>query len=505
MVERTAWLARLDSFLGRTTMYRLVLVLLLVLAAYAFVLSALGLLAFTTAELGAALAAAVVASWGGTRVMAMMLRTRPHTESSLITGLLLFFVMFPSDEASGVGGIALAGLAAAASKYLVAVRGRHIFNAAAFGAVVVTLLGLGAAAWWAANPAMLPLVALCTLLLLYRTRKLSMGAVFLGLAVGILVVRLVAGGTDPLAAVGLVFESYPVLFLLGFMLTEPLSLPPRRWQQLLVAAVVAVVLALQISIPPVFLGPEYALLIGNAVAFAMGQRRRVRLRFSGSRQLTPTSAEVSFTPEKPVRFQAGQYMELTLPHARADRRGLRRIFSISSAPDDDSVRFGLRLSDPPSSFKSALLNLRPGEAVDATTVAGDFVLPSDPSVPLLLFAGGIGVTPFISQLRFLEGSGQQRDVVMVYVVSAPAELAYMDELSRVRVLLFCPGDPGTLPGNWVHGSAGFPTADELKNLVPDLKRRQAYLSGSPTTLARAKPVIREAGGKSIRTDAFLGY
>lgn len=505
MVGRLNWLTRLDTFLGRATMYRLVLILLLILAAYAFVLSALGLLAFTPAELGATLATAVVTSWAGTRVMSMMLRTRPHTESSLITGLLLFFVMFPSDDAAGVGGIALAGLLAAASKYLVAFRGRHIFNPAAFGAVAVTLLGLGAAAWWAANPAMLPVVLLCTALILYRTRKLPMGAVFIVLAVGILVVRLAAGGTDPATALQLVFVSYPVLFLLGFMLTEPLTLPPRRWQQLLVAAVVAVVLALQISIPPVFLGPEYALLIGNAVAFTMGQRRRIRLRYTGSRQLTPTSAEVSFTPETPVRFRPGQYMELTLPHDRPDRRGLRRIFSISSAPDDGTVRFGLRLSNPPSSFKSALLNLRPGASVDATTVAGDFVLPADPSVPLLLFAGGIGVTPFLSHLRSTAGTGQGRDVVLVYVVSAPAELGYVDELAQARVILFCPGDPEQLPDGWTRGGTGFPSAEDLRALIPDLDRRRVYLSGSPRTLARAKPVIREAGGKSIRTDAFLGY
>ena len=36
--------------------------------------------------------------------------------------------------------------------------------------------------------------------------------------------------------------------------------------------------------------------------------------------------------------------------------------------------------------------------ITGTLVGGDFCLPRDPSVPLLLAAGGIGVTPFISQL-----------------------------------------------------------------------------------------------------------
>ena len=51
MAGRLKWLSMFDTFLGRATMYRLVLILLLILAAYAFILSALGLLAFTPAEL----------------------------------------------------------------------------------------------------------------------------------------------------------------------------------------------------------------------------------------------------------------------------------------------------------------------------------------------------------------------------------------------------------------------------------------------------------------------
>lgn len=143
------------------------------------------------------------------------------------------------------------------------------------------------------------------------------------------------------------------------------------WQQLVIAAIVAVVFAQQLSVGPVFLGPEFALLIGNAVAFLPGQRRGVRLRFEGIRQLSPTSAEVTFTQLAPVRFLPGQYMELSLPHARADLRGVRRIFSITSAPQDSrSVSFGLRLSDPGSSFKNALVKLKPGTEISATTAAG---------------------------------------------------------------------------------------------------------------------------------------
>ncbi|MHA7238331.1 FAD-dependent oxidoreductase [Arthrobacter sp. TMS1-12-1] len=501
--------AALDGLLGRMTMYRLTLTLLLVLAAEALILSLAGLLAFTPGELGGTLLAAVGGTVVGTRLMALILRLRPHGESSLITGLILFLIMFPSSTGAGLGGILAAGVAAGASKFLLAVRGRHVFNPAAAGAVVATLLGVGVAGWWVANAYMLPVVVLGGALLLYRTRKLSMAAVFLVVTVGILLYGLVQDGMMPAAGLQLVLTSYPVLFLVGFMLTEPLTLPPLRWQQWLVAAVVGVVVALQPSIGPVFLGPEFALVLGNAVAFAMGQRRAVRLSFAGQRQLTPTSAELVFEPERPVRFRAGQYMELDVPHRGVDSRGRRRVFSITSAPQrSDAVTFGLRTAEPGSSFKTALLDLPDDARITGTLVGGDFQLPRDPAAPLLLVAGGIGVTPFISQLRDLAERGEERDVVLAYMVRSEQEIAFRDELAGLgtRVLLFMPAPAAAaaLPGAWTHAGAE-PTADGLLAAVPDLPRRKVFISGSPSFIGRLRRELRAAGVPRVTTDAFLGY
>jgi ferredoxin-NADP reductase len=49
--------------------------------------------------------------------------------------------------------------------------------------------------------------------------------------------------------------------------------------------------------------------------------------------------------------------------------------------------------------------VEPGEKLAVTGVWGDFVLPSRASAPVLMVAAGIGVTPFVSQLRHLRLSG----------------------------------------------------------------------------------------------------
>ena len=184
--------------------------------------------------------------------------------------------------------------------------------------------------------------------------------------------------------------------------------------------------------------PELSLLIGNLLAFAFARRRGVTFVLEESRALTPETRELTFRAKRPVSFQPGQYAELTVPHAGVDGRGSRRSFSIASPPDPDGrVSFALRVPENSSSFKKALLALEPGDTVHATGIGGDFLLPSDSSEPLLLVAGGIGITPFLSQLRH-ESS---RDAVLVYGVSSPDEVPFVEELAGVRVVLVGPACP----------------------------------------------------------------
>ncbi|WP_342024174.1 oxidoreductase [Arthrobacter citreus] len=504
---------RLDAFTGRWTMYRLTVILLLAVTAWSFVLSFAGALAFTPSELAATAATAVVSALVASRVMGLLFRTRPQTDSSLITGLLLYFLLWPSTEGSALLTVALAAGAATVSKYLLVWRGRHIFNPAALGAAVLALTGLGAAVWWVAAPLMLVAVLPAAAVILYRNRLLPMAAVFLLAAGVIITVRMVMAGEALPTALGILLASYPVVFFAGFMLSEPLTLPPRRWQRLLEAGVVGVLFAVPLSAGPVFMSPELALLAGNVLAFALAPRTGIRLRLRENRALTPTARELVFEPTRPLRFQPGQYVELSIPHGTADARGTRRIFSLTTAPQDSAtVAVGLRAAEPASSFKTALLKLKPGAVVSATSVAGDFLLPRDRTVPLLLIASGVGITPFMSQLRSLAAGGDgrgpgtvERDVVLVYAAASVDELAYAAELHRlgIRVLVCTPTDPQI--SGWTYLGPGLPDAEALASAVPDISRRAGYVSGSPAAVAAARAAVRRAGGRPVRTDAFLGY
>jgi ferredoxin-NADP reductase len=515
----------LDRRLGAVTMYRLVTIVLAALVAVYTLFTATGVIeGLSTGDNLLCLAVLLVASYGSNRLLGMAWRITPHTESSVITALLLFFlfVPLPSTDLDNLLWLALAAVLANASKYVLAWRGRHVFNPAAAGAFLVVvgqdLVGRDESvnAIWqtAATERMFPFVVVGALLVLWRTRRLAVALVFIavaGVLIGARLIDLAVPGQSFGDVLELVAYSYPIVFIAGFMLSEPLTLPPRRRQQLAVAAVTGVALAYPMWIgwltdsPPALgvfaISPELSLLIGNLVAFALARRTGLTLELEGARRLTPETHELIFRPRRPVRFVPGQYVELTVPHAGADGRGTRRTFSISSPPAEDGrVAVMLRVPPEASTFKRALLALEPGDRVHGTGIGGDFVLPADRSTPLLLVAGGIGITPFLSQLRH----ERDRDAVLVLGASSAAEVPSADELADVPVVLVCPERPDHLPAGWTFVQAPFLSADLIAEAVPDLARRRAYVSGPPAMVNAVRSGLARRC-RSVRTDYFSGY
>lgn len=499
--------ARLDTLLGRVTMYRLMIYCLGFLVLLAVVFGATGAIGFKPTAMLASLAVLLIVTYLSNRIFAALFLVTPHSESSIITALLLFFVLQPSSEPKILFQLALGALFASASKYLLAIRGRHIFNPAAVGAVWLTLFHFYLALWWVGSPILVGFTAVLAIVILYRTRRTEVGVVFAVVAAAIMVTRNLMDGGTFADVMKYVFAQTPLVFFAGFMLSEPLTLPPARWQQLSVAALVGILFAIPITIGEFQLGPESALIVGNAVAFLFGQRKGVELVMTAKRALTPSSMEFAFRPTRSLGFRAGQYLELTVPHHGMDSRGARRAFSIASAPQDaGDVKIGIKIAEKGSSFKRALCELDVGDVVRATGVAGDFQLPKDSSKPLLLVAGGIGITPFASQLAALDPD-HRRDIVLIYVSGDPAEVGYLDILQRsgARVVVLSRTAAPNLPAGFENVTAAVLDHDQLRSVVPDIDRRHVYVSGPPGLVDSISGAARKLKARSIKKDYFSGY
>jgi ferredoxin-NADP reductase len=423
---------------------------------------------------------------------AYMFGVRRNGDSALISAGILFFIFSPPSSLSGYIILALVAALAAASKYILAWRGRHIFNPAATAAVITGLTGLASASWWVGSGALSIVVMLLGVLILHKTRRLRMGVFFVALSYAVFLVVSAIKGYKLEEVITLLVNASPFLFLGGFMLSEPLTQPPRRYQRYIFASIVALFAAGQISFGTFLITPEMALLIGNVYAFLCGQRAGIFLTLVGRRQMPGNQVEYVFKPNRKLRFSAGQYLELHLSHIRPDARGQRRTFTIASAPGQEEIRLGIRHYVPSSTFKKALQGLPLGSKLPVTGIYGDFTLPHDTSKKLLFIAGGIGITPFRAQLEWLLRTNQTRDGILLYSVGSVDDVVYQDVLMAdahgIRTVI--------VPG---------PIDEQTLRNVPDLQERQIFISGPPPMVDAVTSLLKRQGARNIHRDHFNGY
>lgn len=496
----------INKSLGNVSMYNGVLFGLISIWAVALLLSLTSVLSFNPLAMIASAAVLVVSVGLSSWLIGALFGVRAHGPSSIITGLILALIFTPTLEPTGLLILALVGLIAGASKYVLTLRGRHIFNPAALAAVAIGLTGLAAASWWVATPPLTLIVLAIVIISMYKTKNYAIILTFLGVAIPLLLVYLALNGVDFVSSLVLLL-SWPLLFFAGIMLTEPLTLPPRKWHMYVEAVIVAILFVVPIKIGEFETNPAVALLVGNLfVAFVAG-RRSLQLKFKERRTLTPTTDEFVFETNTPAAFKPGQFMELNVPQTKQDLRGERRSFSVTSLPGSKEVTFGIKFYEPSSTFKKALRSLKPDASIAVSNISGDFILPKDTDVKLLFIAVGIGVTPFISQLKTMIAEDEKRDITLVYSVSSAEELAYIDvlEKSGIRCIVVSPNKPVALPSSWEYYEASRVTKDIIEKSVPDIIERVGYVSGPPIFVQVTKKSLRNLGIRKVSSDYFVGY
>ena len=266
----------------------------------------------------------------------------------------------------------------------------------------------------------------------------------------------------------------------------------------------------QIHFGPLYFSPELALLAGNFFAFLVSSKGRYALHLKRIVSSGKSTVDFIFQPDNAVTFRPGQYMEWTLGHADPDNRGIRRYFTIASSPTERQVMLGVKFYDQPSTFKKKLRSLKVGETIVAHQIAGDFTLPNDTKQKLVFIAGGIGITPFRSMIKYLLDTNEKRDIALFYANNTIDEIAYYDVLRAaydtlgIRTVLSL-SDRTKIPPEW-NGYTGYITADMITREVPDFAERTFYISGPPQMVEDMHKILRGLGISRSRivTDFFPG-
>jgi len=506
-----------NSKLDATGMYRVVSVGLLILAGVAIGFGFFGLIPYAGTELVLSLVVAVGVALVANIFFAKLFSVHANHESALITGLILFFLILPAQlsqlQYSGI--MAAVAFFAIASKYLLVWRKQHILNPVAVGVVAVTLLysffplppGYFESSWWIGQPVLFVPLVLVGLAVVIKVRKWAPVASFLVVAFAVYVYEEWRFTGEFLENWEGFWLSGPSVFLAAFMLTEPFTMPPTKKVQRWYGAFVGFLSQTTVLAPFLKITPELALIAGNIFAYVFRIRRKLFLSLRSKQEIAPNTWELVFAKPAGFTFQPGQYLEWMLPHKNLDQRGPRRYFTIASSPTEEVVRLIFKTVDAGSSYKKALLELDSGEQVIASQLAGDFLLPKDTHQKLGFIAGGIGITPFISQVKYLQDTQSTRDCKLLYCANEESEMVYTEYFTTVAKDMPLELIPVVAKGE-ASGEAesGFVTQEMLQRRVPDYLQRCWYLSGPPPMVNAYSSLLKEAGvsSRNIKKDFFPG-
>jgi ferredoxin-NADP reductase len=338
---------------------------------------------------------------------------------------------------------------------------------------------------------------------------------FAAAAVSIIVTSL---PNSPLTSIEGAMLHAPLFFFAFVMLTEPLTTPPTRADRIAYGALVGFAFAPAVHIGSVYSTPELALLLGNVFSYFLGPKSKYALKLKEKQTVGGGIYDFIFSPNAPMKFQPGQYMEWTLAHKKSDSRGNRRYFTVASSPSERDIRLGVRFNDNGSSFKRRMLAMQPGDEIIGGQLAGDFTLPHNAKNKLVFIAGGIGITPFRSMIKAMSDRGEKRNVVLLYSNRTADEIAYRDVfdeaaktigLKTVYSLTGAASPPSISNNDYPISSCHFGRIDDnlIKREISDYRERTFYVSGTQSLVDGTTKLLRTIGipRSQIKTDFFPGF
>jgi len=231
-------------------------------------------------------------------------------------------------------------------------------------------------------------------------------------------------------------------------------------------------------------------------------KRRIAGKIVAQEHLTHDITHLTIQLEEALPYRCGQYARLTLDSLP----GHDRSFSFASAMQADAkVSFFIR--KVPGGLLTSKINdedlLAHGVTVEGPY--GEFHLhPADN--PLLLIAGGSGLSPIFAMLQDALADSVRRPATLVFGARSQRDLYALDEIRAIAAqwgapFTFVPVLSEEAQGSPWDGARGFVTQVLPDVLVPEA---HAYLCGPPAMIDSATDWLRAQGvaGAHIFQDRF---
>jgi ferredoxin-NADP reductase len=242
----------------------------------------------------------------------------------------------------------------------------------------------------------------------------------------------------------------------------------------------------------------------------MGKRDSYDSTLLGSEEIARATRAFHFERPEGFTFTPCESIDLFLPEdfpgVTDDRQ---RSFSIASAPHEDRLTIATRMRK--SAYKEPLAAAAPGAKVRIVGPTGTMSLHDEPDRAIVMIAGGIGITPFISVLRSEAQAARPRPMALIYSNGQPEDAAYLDDLRALERRLdnfrLIVTMTGTAEGDAWDGETRRSDAQMVREAASGLPRPHYYIAGTPDMCEAMRQMLDDMGieDQDIHSEDFTGY
>lgn len=209
-----------------------------------------------------------------------------------------------------------------------------------------------------------------------------------------------------------------------------------------------------------------------------------------------------------ARYRPGQYAALTYRTAKGNMTR-KHYFSFASSPaNKKTVRFGIKIM---GNFTQGLARMKAGDTIVLQGPYGDFIFKEKQMRRAVFIAGGIGITPFMSAIRFALDEGLSNDCMLLYGNRSRAGTPFLEEIKMIALChprlkpFFSVTDEPEAPNGFVQGKVN--EAMIRKCLNNDLHDTYFLICGSPPFMDGVIRSLRRCGVSQhyIRKEYFTAY
>lgn len=212
-------------------------------------------------------------------------------------------------------------------------------------------------------------------------------------------------------------------------------------------------------------------------------------------KLNPQTITLTLKPNRQwPGFKAGQYVDISV---EINGARLTRTFSISSSPqqfkEEGSIELTIGVKDGGNVTPWLQRSLQSGHFLYISEAKGDFVV-QDHHSPLLLIAGGTGITPLHAIVQDQADKEPEQAITLLYFAR---QFLLIRELERLQ---------NRYPQVTVHlidtSQKGHLHREQLTMLCPNLHQHHAMICGPHSLIKSAKSILTEMQVSDIQYEYF---